>query len=143
MAQAPDIVHGARSNGLGLVAILAAGVVALWLYRPFVEYQRLSREIGALETSITQLERDNAALDETGRALDTPRGMELKLRELGWVRANERVVRSVPSYTRSVSDEAASAGPDDVAGRVSGVVAEAVRRLLFPSRSVGRADRAG
>ena len=132
MAQTPGVAYGGRSSVLALAVILAAGVVAVWLYRPFVEYQRLSGEIGSLEAGIAQLERDNGALRDTVQELDTPRGMELKLRELGWVRTDERVVRTIPSYSRDAAAQVTPTAPSDWAGRVRAEVAQALRRLLVP-----------
>jgi cell division protein FtsB len=118
-----------------LIALGCAGVfvvTALWLYPPYADYRSVSGQTADLEREMASLQVENTGLESTVAALNTPRGVELKLREQGWVRTNERVVRTVPSPARTAPEAARSGAPSepqDLAGRVASEVALSLRAL--------------
>lgn len=88
-----------RWDRISRYALLAVFVVLLALYvNPVRNYFATRGEAAERQQTVTQLEREQAALEARKRVLTEPRVIEAEARRLGMVRPGERafVVRGLP-----------------------------------------------
>jgi len=115
------------SRGVALcgVAALLAWMVVDW-YPEYLEVRRLDARRAAIQRSMDDLQRANRVLVAQIQALDTPRGMELALRDRGYIRQGETSLSAGGPRGRYVPAAEPSRRPKTVAE----VVAQWVVRAL-------------
>lgn len=85
----------------GMRAAIASltGCVMLAIARPFVLAYQTKAELGRLQAMEAELEVQNAALRQRIHFLNTPTGIEIEARRLGWVRPGEIPIQILPPAT--------------------------------------------
>ncbi|MBI3945750.1 MAG: hypothetical protein HY321_07515 [Armatimonadetes bacterium] len=75
-------------------AVLLAGWLLMAALRPFLmDYQEVA-ELRKLEVKLAQAEVENEALRRRIGVLNTPKGIEVEARRLGWVRHGEILIQT-------------------------------------------------
>jgi len=111
------------------LAVVLAWIIHQW-YPVQCEGRRLAQSISGTEAQVEELRWENRMLCVRSDALDTSRGMELELRSLGWIREDERPVRSIPARARSAVGSEPTGDRLSVAERMAAAVAGAVKGVV-------------
>ena len=96
---APVSVSGVRWDRVGRMAMIAVGLVLLYLYAGAIRSLFVTRSAAATRRAqVVALERQNADLRRRRAALHSPATLEAAARQLGMVRPGERgyVIQGLP-----------------------------------------------
>jgi len=133
---------GSAYRGLALcgVAALLAWMVVDW-YPEYQESRRMDARRTAIERSMGDLERANRVLVAQIQALDTTRGMELALRDRGYIRQGEVSLSADGPRGRYVPAAEPSRHPKTVAESVSRWVEHGLNALTGREAQAGEAPK--
>lgn len=74
--------------------LVLLGLAGAWAIQPFILAHQETRQIRALQAEVAALEAKNEALRRRARILNTPKGIEVEARRLGWVRPGEVLIQT-------------------------------------------------
>jgi cell division protein FtsB len=77
-----------------VIVLALLGVAGAWAIQPFLLAHQETRQIRALQAEVAALEAKNEVLRRRARILNTPRGIEIEARRLGWVRPGEVLIQT-------------------------------------------------